>query len=322
MSRQIKYRYNPDTDSYERIYPSLGARMLSLGGYLLVGVLLGALLFFIVFFVFDSPTEENLRRENVELRAQFNTMNRRLDASLRVMEAIRQRDDNYYRVLMQMDPLSDSERFAGLDNETRYRQLQRLPDAAMITELARGLDMLERQLYVQSKSFDDLRKAALHRQDRLRRIPAILPVNLKSYKIASGYGYRNDPLYGTNDFHGGVDFAGKTGDIVSATADGTVAKAGWEGGLGYCVEIDHGYNYRTLYAHLNKVNVSNGQKVKRGERIGELGSTGKSVAPHLHYEVLFKNEPQNPVNYWFMDMTPQEYDAMIRQVSNAGNVMD
>ncbi len=322
MSRQITYRYNPETDSYERIYRSLGGRIVSLAIYLLFGIVLGALLFFFVFFVFDSPTEENLRRENAQLRLQYNTMNRRLDASLKIMEAIRQRDDNYYRVLMQMDPLTDTQRFAGLDNENRYQQLQRLPDAAMLVELSKGLDMLDRQLYVQSRSFDELRNAAMHRQDRLRHTPAVLPVSVKNYKVASGYGYRIDPIYGTKDFHAGIDLTGKTGEPVSATADGVVAEAGWKGGMGYCVEIDHGYNYRTVYAHMNSVAVSRGQRVQRGNRIGEIGSTGKSIAPHLHYEVLYKDEPQNPVNYWFLDMTPEEYDAMIRQAGNAGNVMD
>lgn len=322
MSKQITYLYNPETDSYERYYPSLGRRMISLGIYLLLSTALAVVIFFAAFFIFDSPTQENLRKENAWLRSQYNTLRRRLDASLKVMEGIRERDDNYYRVLLHMDPLSDSERYAGLDNEERYRQLHGMPYASMLTELARGLDLLDRELYVQSRSFDQLKDAAIHHHDQLRHTPAVMPVNVKNHNIASGYGYRTDPIYATVDFHNGVDFAGKEGDPVTATADGTVAEARWRGGMGYCVEIDHGYNYRTLYAHLRKMSVTKGQSVSRGQKVGEMGTTGKSTAPHLHYEVIFKGKAQNPVNYYFMDMTPDEYDAMMRRAENAGNVMD
>lgn len=238
------------------------------------------------------------------------------------MDGIRQRDDNYYRILMQMDPLSDAQRYGGIDNEERYRHLQSLPDAALLTEMTRSLDMLDRQIYAQSRSFDELKNAAMQKQDQLRHTPAILPVNVKNYNLASGYGYRTDPVYDTRHFHSGVDIAGSEGTTIIATADGTIADAKWQGGMGYSVEIDHGYNYQTLYAHLRSMAVKKGQKVKRGQKIGEMGSTGKSTAPHLHYEVLFKGSPQNPVNYYYMDMTPDDYDAMMRQAANAGNVMD
>lgn len=322
MSKPITYRYNPDTDSYERIYPTLGQKIISLCLYLLIGVLLGATIFFFVFFVFDSPTEENLRKENALLKENFSIMQRRLEASLKVMDGIRQRDDNYYRVLMQMNPITDSQRFAGLDNEQRYRQLQNLPDGALLMEITKGLDLLERELYVQSRSFDEIKNAALHRRNQLQHTPSVMPVNIRSYKIASGYGYRIDPLYSTTDFHSGVDFAGKEGERIGATADGTVSRASWQSGLGYSVEIDHGYHYKTLYAHLSQISVRQGQKVKRGQKIGEMGSSGKSISTHLHYEVRFKGEPQNPVNYWFMDMSAKEYDEMSRRTANAGNVMD
>lgn len=322
MAKEITYRYNADTDSYERIYHSLGRRIASLGGYLLIGILLGAAFFVAVFFLFDSPTQENLRSENAKLRNQLRILNKRLDGSLKVMEGIRDRDDNYYRVLLQMDPLSDSQRLSGFDSGDRYRNLRSLSDGDLLVELHRGLDLLDRELYSQSQSFDDLKDAAMHRRDQLRHTPAVLPVDIRKYSLASGYGHRTDPLYGTVDFHSGVDLAGKVGDPVVATADGTVAEAGWITGRGYTVVIDHGYNYRTMYAHLSRVETTVGARVRRGQKIGAMGSTGKSTSPHLHYEVIFKGEPQNPVNYYYMDMTPEEYDEMLRRASNAGNVLD
>lgn len=322
MGRQITYRYNPETDSYERIYPTLGRRLVSLGLYLLVGVAIGAVLFILSFFVLAPPSEANLRKENSQLRSQYNTLQRRLDASLKVMDGIRQRDDNYYRVLMQMEPLSVTERYSGIDNEERYRALENLPDASLITELTHGLDLLDREMYVQSRSFDELKNAALSQRDKLRHTPAVMPVSVKDYNLSSGFGYRTDPIYGTTEFHAGVDFSGNEGEPIAATADGVVAEAGWQGGMGYCVEIDHGYNYRTVYAHLRRAVVVKGQRISRGTKIGEMGSTGKSTSLHLHYEVRFKGEAQNPVNYYFMDITPEQYDAMIRRADNAGNVMD
>lgn len=322
MGRPITYRYNPETDSYERIYPTLWHRLASISLYLIVGSVIGAVLFILTFFVLAPPSEANLRKENAQLRSQYNTLQRRLDASLKVMDGIRQRDDNYYRVLMQMEPVSVTERYSGIDNEERYRALQHLPDAALITELTRGLDLLDRELYVQSRSFDELKDNAIAQRDKLRHTPAIMPVNVKDYNLSSGFGYRTDPIYGTSEFHSGVDFSGNEGEPIAATADGTVAQAGWRGRMGYCVEIDHGYNYYTIYAHLRHASVVKGQRIARGAKIGEMGSTGKSTSPHLHYEVRFKGEAQNPVNYYFLDITPEQYDAMMRRADNAGNVMD
>lgn len=322
MSKQITYRYNPDTDSYERIYPTLVSRFQSLGLYLVIGAAIGIALFVLVFYVFATPSETSLRKENARLRSQYNTLQRRLDASLKVMDGIRQRDDNYYRVLLQMDPMSNAERYSGIDNEERYRSLEHLPDAALLTELTRNLDLLDREMYVQSRSFDELKSAALKQRDRLRHTPAIMPVNVTDYNLVSGFGYRTDPIYFTQEFHTGVDFAGSVGEPVMATADGIVKEAGWKGGKGYSVVIDHGYNYITVYAHLSHITVTKGQQVSRGYKVGEMGSTGKSTNPHLHYEVRFKDEPQNPVNFYFMDVTPEQYDAMMRRASNAGNVMD
>lgn len=320
--KQVFYRYNPDTDNFERHYPTLKSRLAAIGRYLAVGGVIGIGLYMLIFYVFDLPTERNLRKENSELRSQYAILEKRLDNSIRVMEDIRNRDDNFYRVMMQMDPLSSRQRFTGMENESRFGKLENLKDGELLSRMNRSIDLLEHQIYSQSVSFDQLRTVAGEQKDKIARIPSVLPIHMKDYTMSSGYGYRRDPIYGTAKFHEGLDFAAATGTPVFATADAKVEVAERKGGYGNCIDLDHGYNYKTRYAHLSQILVKPGQEVKRGEMIGKVGSTGKSTGSHLHYEVLFKGEPQNPVNYYFMDLTPEEYADMIQLAENSGHVMD
>lgn len=322
MKRPIYYIYNPETDNFERVFPSIKGRI---WGFLRIGclsLLIGIGLYFVIFYSFEASTEQNLRKENAILKSQYNILNRRLDNSLKVMANIQNRDDNFYRVMMQMDPVGYGQRLAGLDNEKRYRELQNTPDAGLVRLLTQRLDLFERQLYAQSLSFDQLKETASKQKDKLAHIPSVIPINIKDFTMSSGYGVRRDPIYGSSKFHTGLDFAAKTGTPVFATADGKVTEAGRQSGYGNCIDISHGYNYLTRYAHLSEILVKPGQEVKRGEMIGKVGSTGKSTGSHLHYEVRFKDEPQNPVNYYFMDLTPEEYAEMVQLAENAGHVMD
>lgn len=320
--KQILYRYNPDTDNFERHYPTLRTRLASIGRYLSVGAAIGLGLYVLLFYAFDAPTERNLKQENAKLKSQYAILEKRLDNSIKVMDDIRHRDDNFYRVMMQMDPLSSKERYSGLENDKNYNNLSKLGDAELVGRMNRSMDLLEHQLYSQSLSFDQLREAAGTQKEKMASIPSVLPINIKDYTMSSGYGYRRDPIYGTAKFHEGLDFAAATGTPVFATADGIVEVADRKHAYGNCIDIDHGYNYLTRYAHLSQILVKPGQKVKRGEIIGKVGSTGKSTGSHLHYEVRFKGEPQNPVNYYFMDLSPEEYVAMIQLAENSGHVMD
>lgn len=322
MGKNIYYRYNSDTDNYERVFPTWKSRFLKGAAFTAASALFGAFFFFIAYYFFSSPTEENLRKENSALRSSYNILNRRLDNSLQVMTDIRNRDDNFYRVMMQLDPMSRSQRYAGLDNEARYKELQKLPDGGLVRLLTQRLDLFDRQLYAQSVSFDQLRDASEKQQDKIAHIPSVMPISISDYTMSSGYGIRRDPIYGSSKFHAGLDFAAQTGTPVYATADGEVTVADRRSSYGNCIDISHGYNYLTRYAHLSKIMVKAGQSVKRGEVIGLVGSTGKSTGPHLHYEVRFKDEPQNPVNYYFMDLTPEQYAEMVQLAENAGHVMD
>ena len=255
--------------------------------------------------------------------AQYNVLSRRLDEALGVMQGIQQRDDNLYRVVLQADPVADAVRRAGYGGTNRYEDLMDMANADLVVNTTQKLDMLNRQLYIQSQSFDEVVDLFKDHDRMLSCIPAIQPVSNKNLKqTASGYGMRIDPIYKTAKFHSGMDFSANIGTPIYATGDGVVKKVGWQSGYGKIIIINHGFGYETWYAHLNDYDVRVGQKVKRGEVIGEVGNTGKSTGPHLHYEVHLKGKVVNPVNYYFMDLSAEDYDKMIELAANQGKVFD
>lgn len=316
------YRYNPDTDNFERVYPTLRDRLRSGAVILGVSCIIGTAFFIIAYFGFSDPTVENLRHENQLLQSQYKVLDTRVESALKVMEQIRNRDDNFYRVILHTDPLGLGQRYAGLDNEARYKEIHKLGDLQLIDLLTRRIDLLDRQLYAQSKSFDQLREMAVQQKERLDFIPAVLPVNGASYTLSSGFGLRRDPISGDTKFHDGHDIEASFGTDVIATADGTVTSADRVGELGNSIDITHGYNYMSRYSHLSEILVSQGDKVRRGQVIGRMGSSGRSTGPHLHYEVRYNDIPQDPVNYYFMSLDPDQYALMIQKADNAGHVMD
>ena len=266
--RKVYYIYNPKTRTYDRIYPTVRQRALSILRRLFVGMGLGAGSFIILLLIFGSPSEKELRIENTRLLAQYNVLSHRLDEAMGVMQDIQQRDDNLYRVVLQADPVSDAVRKAGYGGTNRYEQLRDMANADLVINTTQKLDMLNRQLYIQSKSFDEVVDLCKNHDEMLKCIPAIMPVSNKNLKkTASGYGVRIDPIYKTAKFHAGMDFSANIGTPVYATGDGTVVKAGWETGYGNLIQVDHGFGYVTWYAHLSKYNVRPGQKVVRGEEL-------------------------------------------------------
>ncbi|MBD5268035.1 MAG: M23 family metallopeptidase [Bacteroides sp.] len=322
MDKKALYVYNPSTDNFERVYPTLKSKILKAGGIFCLSLILGTLMFLAVYFGLTNNTEQELRRENIMLRSQYNVLEGRLEASLKVMDKIRARDDNFYRVMMQMDPMSVSRRYAGYDYEKSYAGMKKLSDQALIGRLTQSADLLDHLLYSQSQSFDQLKAAAGKKQDQMNHIPGSLPIHDENMILAGGFGLRFDPISGARKFHPGIDFAVDEGTPVYATADGEVTVAERKGGNGNMIEIDHGYNYITRYTHLQSTTAAVGQNVKRGELIGYVGSTGASSGSHLHYEVRFKDEALNPINYFFLDLTPEMYTEMSQQADDAGNIMD
>ena len=322
MSKKIFYKYNPETDNFERYYPTFREIMSSWGKIALAAMVMAFLFILLFNYIVSTPTEKNLREENRRLKSQYGLMSSQLDDMLDVMEKMEQRDDNFYRVLMQLEPVSDAQRLSGLEKKSAYTPLSKLSDSRLVEQLSQRMNLLEKRIYSQLQSYDVLQDALENQQDRLAHIPSVIPINVEDYTMSSGYGYRVDPIYGSSKFHEGLDFAASKGTNVFATGDGKVKVAGREAGYGNVIDIDHGYNYLTRYAHLSEVLVKPGEEVKRGQLIGKVGSTGKSTGPHLHYEVRFKDIPQNPVNYYFMDLTPEEYYEMIQIAESAGHVMD
>lgn len=322
MRKKVYYRYNPTTESYERVYPSRGQRIWAWTKYLLEGIAVSSAILISLYICIDLPKEKELRKENEALRHEIDHINQRLNTAIAVMDNLADRDNNFYRVIMQINPLTARQRYAGLE-QFAPGDLKNLPDKEKLTEVTRKLNLLERQVFVQSQSFDRLAEAINQNSSRLSHIPSIQPVSEEDMtQMASGYGWRVDPIYGTSKHHDGMDFAAPSGTSVYATGDGTVTAAGWNNAYGNCIDINHGFSYSTRFAHLSEILVAPGQKVKRGDLIGKVGNTGKSTGSHLHYEVRLKGVPQNPVNYYFQDLTPEEYARMVSDSENAGHVMD
>ncbi|MEZ3524115.1 MAG: M23 family metallopeptidase [Muribaculaceae bacterium] len=323
MSQKAFYRLNPATGQYERVYPTARQRLVASLRQFAVGaaVALGAVT--ALYMALDFPKERVLRAENERLRLSVDMLGRRADEAIAVIGDIAARDDNFYRVVMQAEPLGAARRYAGLERRRNYESVDSLADTELVGDLTDKLDVLEQMVATQSRSFDFLRSRASTLRERSSHVPAIQPVSEKSLRaMASGYGYRRDPIYGTAKFHEGMDFSAPVGTPVYATGDAKVQSAGWHSGYGNLIELDHGYQYLTRYAHLSEILVRPGQTVHRGDMIGRVGNTGKSTGPHLHYEVRLNGVPQNPVHYYYYDLTPQQYDEMIRQAENAGHVMD
>lgn len=321
--RKVYYIYNPQTQTYDRIYPTVRQRIMSLFRRLFIDIGLVAAGFIVLLIIFGSPSEKELRKENSRLQAQYNLLDARLDEALEVLQDIQQRDDNLYRVIFQADHIPDAIRKAGYGGTNRYEHLMDMANAEMVVNTTQKLDMLTKQLYIQSNSFDDVVEMCKNHDEMLRCIPAIQPISNKDLKqTASGYGTRIDPIYGTPRFHSGMDFSANPGTDVYATGDGTVVKMGWETGYGNTIIIDHGFGYRTWYAHLRDFRTKVGKRVVRGEVIGGVGSTGKSTGPHLHYEVHVKGKVVNPINYYFMDLSAEDYDRMIQIAENHGKMLD
>lgn len=321
---KVKYRYNTKSLTYEKVEISLRRKILAVSSFLLTGVIFGALFFFLAYTYIDSPKEKELKRENAQLRLQYEFLDKKLDEVSVVLSDIQERDDNIYRVIFEAEPIADNIRKAGFGGVNRYKELEGFHSSELMVESSRKMDIILKQLYIQSKSYDDIINMAIKKEDMLASIPAIQPVSNKDLKrMASGYGPRIDPHYKTPAFHHGMDFTAPTGTPIYATGDGKVIRADNSArGYGNHVRIDHGYGYITLYAHMSKIKVRVGQKVKRGDVIGLVGNTGKSKGPHCHYEVRKNNKPINPVNFYFSDLSPVEYEIMVKMAGASNQSLD
>ena len=284
-----------------------------------------AFLFAILLFTFfKSPKEKAQARELEYMRLQYEIMNDRLDNMETLMTDMEQRDNDLYRVMFEADPIPSQVRRSGFSDADRYADLYGFMNSGLVVSAARKLDVIASQLYHQSVSYDTLFAMARNKSDMLAHIPAIFPVKETEIKyISSFFGYRPDPIYKISKFHSGIDFASALGTEAYATGDAVVYDVEHnEWGYGNMVILDHGYGYKTRYAHLQRATVHKGQHVKRGQVIGYIGSTGKATGVHLHYEVL-KNDVQiDPINFFYQDLTPDEYNQILEQSTLPTQTMD
>jgi len=323
MLSRKKYKINPETLAMEQVEQGLGYWLRQTGIYILGGIVLGIVFLFLFLTFFPSPREKQLQREKELLQSQLTMLNRQVDQMQIVMADLQQRDDNLYRVLFGAEPIPLSIRQGTQRKISYYEQIAQMTNSQLAADLTLKVDLLEKEIYVQSKSYDEIVELAKTQEIRMENIPAIQPVMNKDLKrVASGYGMRIDPVYHVRKFHQGMDFTAPTGTEVFATGNARVAFAGWKQGYGNTVILDHGFGYQTLYAHLYKSLVRKGQKVRRYDVIALVGNTGKSTGPHLHYEVRLNDRPVDPRNYYFYDLSPEEYDQMIQLSNNFGQMLD
>ena len=318
-----RYRINPETLQLERVEHGVRYWLRRSGRYLIGGICLGVVFFYVYHAFFPSPREAALQSQNRTLTAQLQMMERQVDQIQVVMSDIAQRDDNLYRALLGAEPIPQSVRLGATRQISYYDSLARMSNTQLIADVQRKVDVLEKEVYTQAKSYDEILQLAKNQEVRMENIPAIQPVLNKDLKhMASGYGWRIDPVYHIRRFHEGMDFSAPVGTDIFATGNGTVVYSGWRQGYGETIEIDHGFGYLTRYAHCHKLFVRVGQKVKRGDVIALVGNTGKSTGPHVHYEVHYQGRPIDPRNYYFYDLSPEDYDRMVQLSSNMGNMMD
>ena len=321
---KVKFYYDSDTLSYQRISVKKSAKIKK---SLLLATAIGFISFlgFIGFsYLIKSPRQIEEERELENLKLHFELLSKRIDEGTEILEEIQDRDNNIYRVYFEAEPISNEERMAGFGGINRYKSLDGFENSTMIKDVTEKIDILSKQLVVQSKSLDGIIEMAKNKKEMLASIPAIQPVANKDLKrMASGYGYRIHPIYKTRKYHWGMDFSAPKGTPIYATGNGKIEMVKTsKRGFGNHVKINHGFGYKTLYGHMQKYTVRKGQKVKRGDLIGYVGSTGTSTAPHLHYEVVKGNRKMNPIYYYFNDLTPEEYDLMLDMASKENQSLD
>ncbi len=321
---KVKYYYDSETLSYRKIQLRKRDKLKYTGVFLLASSFIGGLIVFIMYQFVESPKQKVLKRELENMKLHYELIDKKMSQAKEVLEGIQKRDNNIYRVYFEANPIPEEQRKAGFGGVNRYKSLDGFDNSEMIKGATKNLDILSKQLYIQSKSLDEIIDLAMDKEKLLASIPAVQPISKEDLtRMASGYGWRQDPFTKARKMHKGMDFTSPRGTPVYATGNGKVIRAdGRSTGYGKHIRIDHGFGYITLYGHLSKYNVKRGAKVKRGDLIGYVGSTGRSKAPHLHYEVRYNKRAINPVNFYYGDLSPDEFKEMLKMASQEGQSYD
>lgn len=320
---KVKYHYNPETLSYSKITPKKG-RFFRRGLLILMSIFLtGFLGFAVLINFFESPKEKVMKRELDYMKLNYELLTKRNAQHEARLAELEDRDNSIYRHFFEVAPIPDEIRKAGFGGVNRYISLEGFNNSKMILDLTKQMDILSKRIVVQSKSLDDIVKMAENKEEMLASIPAIQPVKKEQLtRMASGYGMRMHPILKIRKMHEGMDFTAKPGTPIYASGNGTVTRAEKSSSFGNVVYINHGYGYQTVYAHMKKISTRKGRKVKRGDIIGYVGNTGRSVSPHLHYEVIKDGRHVNPIYYYYGDLTPEEFVAMQKAADNDGQSLD
>ena len=322
--KKIKYFYNTNTLRYEKLVTPLRVKLLRVFGFIAATLVTAAIVIGIAYRYFPSGNEKRVRQENEELKDNYNLLSQQIQQLNQKLREVEKRDNDVYRVIFETAPIPDSARAKAIAVDEEVKLVQRMGENELTKSIVNSLINISNRINFQQKSFGDIAEMIKNKEKLLAAIPAIQPVSNKDLnRIASGFGYRSDPVYKVTKFHAGLDFTAPQGTPIYATADGKVDEAGYNaGGYGNHVVINHGFGYETLYGHMVRVKVRAGQFVKRGEVIGWVGSTGKSTGPHCHYEVHKNGTPIDPVYYFYNDLTPEQYDRLLKIASTKNQSFD
>jgi murein DD-endopeptidase MepM/ murein hydrolase activator NlpD len=322
--RKIKYYYNTHTLRFEKLEKPLRVRLLQVFGFIAASIVTGIIIFAIAFQYIDSPKEKLLRQQNEDLKEGYAVIEERIKQLELKMGEITNRDNTVYRSIFEADPIADSARVKDMEQKKEVQLVQRMGSTNLVNTIIDQLNNLSLRIAYQDKSFNELIEMVNNKAKLLAAIPAIQPISNKQLsRIASGFGFRIDPIYKTRKSHMGLDFAAPSGTPIYATADGIVKFSGFStSGYGNHVIINHGFGYETLYGHMVRVGATQGQQVKRGQVIGYVGSTGKSTGPHLHYEVHKSGVQLDPINFFYNDLTPAQFDRLLKMAAANNQSLD
>lgn len=309
---------------YEKLATPLRVRLLQVIGYIAASIVTGILIFAITFQYIDSPKEKYLRQQNDDLKQNYSVLEERMKQLELQMDEIENRDNNVYRSIFESSPIPDSARIKDQEIKREVKLVQSLGETELVNSMTNQLNNLSLRLAYQAKSFIEIANLVKNKEKLIAAIPSIQPVSNKNLnRIASGFGYRIDPIYKDRRLHAGLDFTAASGTPIYATADGVVRDAGFNtGGYGNRVLINHGFGYETTYSHMYKIKARVGERVKRGEVIGYIGNTGKSTGPHLHYEVHRNGVPVDPIYYFYNDLTPAQFDRILKLAAASNQSFD
>ncbi len=324
MIRKQKYYYNSKTLSYEKAKTPWRWRVVKSLAYIGSVLFFSVLLSLFLFNYFETPEEKVIKREIAQVENEYKSMMEELDHLSGIVDDLAARDENIYRVIFEAEPISEEVRKSGMGGGNRYASLLNLPQGKLIRETKLKMDQLEKQLAIQSKSYEELKELVNEKESMLASIPAIQPmITNESVYLSSGFGNRFHPIYKTKRMHPGIDFSAPIGTEIHVTGNGVVERVERKRrGYGYNIIIDHGFGYKTLYAHLSEIDVVTGQQVSRGEIIGKVGNTGTSTAPHLHYEIIRNGSKINPIHFFYNDLTPEEYELILEQAELSNQSFD